>query len=568
MPSITDFINDNASGLAKALRQRMRPIHDPESDQLHPGIGGLLRSPRGLQGHIVTGVVKAYKTRRAVVLGMRMGTGKTTVAISSAHLRAEGRPYSCLISCPPTLAGKWEREIRAIVPNPVIVQVGGWEEWLMLARGRKARLTGPTFFISPLSTAKLGARWVPAVFTRKRLGESSRPLLCCPECFEPLKYRRLGKDYAMTMEHLKADKRKCHKCHAPCWQTCKPHKVAPSRIVKKYLNKWFDTAIIDESHMAKSDVTIAGEAFSHFVAAGKKVMILTGTLIAGRAIDLMPTLYRVFPQKFVSRGIGWNDHTKFNELYGRIETVSSHEERHQGGRIFSGRHKSRKKVMPGIMPSFYRDFLADCTIFCSLKEMMSGEAELPKLVEEMVDVPMSPAMAAEYACMKKALIGAFLKVRNEEPETAMKFIGTVAETLATWPDDPHGWEPIGYNDSTGVWHEVYRPVDMPDEISPKERRLLDLMAREKAEQRQVWIFVTRHATAERLLKVMVKNFISCAHLTASVPPVKREEWIRDYGPGMDCVLSHPGLVETGLDFFGYGPGKWGVRYNFSTLVHY
>lgn len=568
MPSITDFINDNASALAEALRHRLKPIHDPSVDQLHAGIDGLLRKPRGLQGHIISACVKAYQERNAIILGMAMGTGKTNCAIAITHLKAEGRPYSCLIVCPPHLCGKWEREIRSTVPDPVVIQVDGWEEWLLLARGKNAKLTGPTFFVSPLSTAKLGARWIPAVFTKKRLGGSPRSLLCCPECFKPITYYKMGEEKNATMQFLRKRKRYCRHCKSACWQNTKPHKVAPSRIIKKHLNKWFDTVICDEQHMMKAGDTLAGESFSHFVSAGKKVLILTGTLIAGRSIDLMPTLFRLFPQKFVSKGIKWDDLTKFNKEYGRIETASSQRQSIGQGSFFKGKHKSYKKVMPGVMPSFYRDFLADCTVFCTLKEMMQGSGDLPKLVESSEPIEMSQSMAAEYACMKKALVDAFMKVRNEDPETAMKFIGRLAETLATWPDDPSGWEPIGYTDRDGIWHEVYRPRDMEGEATPKEKRLVETILRERSEGRQVWVFVTRDATADRLLKLMVKSFISCAHLTTAVPPVKREDWIRDYGPGMDCILSHPELVQTGLDFFGNGPGKYGARYNFSTIIHY
>jgi hypothetical protein len=42
-----------------------------------------------------------------------------------------------------------------------------------------------------------------------------------------------------------------------------------------------------------------------------------------------------------------------------------------------------------------------------------------------------------------------------------------------------------------------------------------------------------------------------------------EEWIAKHAPGADVVISHPRLVETGLDLFD----KAG-KYNFPTLVFY
>ena len=44
---------------------------------------------------------------------------------------------------------------------------------------------------------------------------------------------------------------------------------------------------------------------------------------------------------------------------------------------------------------------------------------------------------------------------------------------------------------------------------------------------------------------------------------RREEWIARHAPGLDAVISHPRLVETGLDLFDKGG-----RHNFPTLCFY
>lgn len=566
MPSLKDFIEANAVALSDSLRQRLQPIHDHERDSLHPGLLGLLRKPRGLQGHIITAAAKALNTRRALFFGLAMGTGKTNVSIATAHLRAQGRPYSVLIVCPPHLVGKWQREIEETIPDPAIYQVNGWEAWLELARNRPA-ITGATFFISPLSTAKLGAKWVPAASMNRRLGE-----LTCPQCFKPLYYTTLGVRKPITRRMLTKSQRKCSECGSALWQYIRPHKIEPSVLIKRRFKRWFDYLINDESHLNKSAITKAGEAFSHFVGAARKIMVLTGTMIAGRAEDLRPTLFRVMPGRFVELGIKWDDIVKFNERYGRIEYVTDEHEtlmrRRNGVKYPAIKKQGSKKVMPGLMPSFYRDFLVDCTIFCSLKEMMEGADDLPKLEEIMVPVPMSPEMQAEYEVMKHKLVEALRKLRSDDKTTAMSFGGVVAEALCTWPDDPYGWETIGYHDKTGKWHGVYKPSEPSGDDSPKEKRLIDLILSERAAGRQVWVFSTRTATSKRLLKVMVKHHISCANLTVDVPPIKREQWIKDYAVGMDAVLSHPGLIETGIDLFGKADGDFGQPFNFCTLVHY
>jgi hypothetical protein len=52
-------------------------------------------------------------------------------------------------------------------------------------------------------------------------------------------------------------------------------------------------------------------------------------------------------------------------------------------------------------------------------------------------------------------------------------------------------------------------------------------------------------------------------LKSSVEPAKREEWIARHAPGCDVAISHPKLVETGLDLFDKGG-----RHNFATLIFY
>src|SRR5205814_5155950 len=52
-------------------------------------------------------------------------------------------------------------------------------------------------------------------------------------------------------------------------------------------------------------------------------------------------------------------------------------------------------------------------------------------------------------------------------------------------------------------------------------------------------------------------------LAAQVPMDRREDWIARQAPRLDVVLSHPRLVETGLELFDKGG-----RHNFPTLCFY
>src|SRR5262249_44408807 len=101
---------------------------------------------------------------------------------------------------------------------------------------------------------------------------------------------------------------------------------------------------------------------------------------------------------------------------------------------------------------------------------------------------------------------------------------------------------------------------------PKEQALVDLVKAERALGRQVWVFVQftdRHDVQGRLERLLKAAGLKVGILRASVELAKRGAWVARHAPGLDVVISHPKLVETGLDLFDKGG-----RHNFPTLVFY
>lgn len=559
MANITDFIHINAAGLAELVNQRLRPLHDPARDELHRGIAKLLRSPKGPQGHLITGAVKALKRQKDIVWAMSMGTGKSYCSIATTHCMAEGKPYTAIVVCPPHLVGKWEREVEATVKGPRVIQVRDWKEWLFVSRLRKDQITQPTWIITPISTAKLGGRWQPAAVTPHCLGDS--PL--CPQCFAPV----IGeKKEPATHDWLSASKRFCPHCRSPLFGYQGQHYYEGSKLVKKHMRWLKPTLILDEAHQAKSATTFAGLALGHLIAAAHKVMLLTGTLIAGKSEDLRPTYFRLFPQRFIEQGLGWKDETEFAKRYGRMETKVKYTTKDPGlAKEITKKSGTVRKVRPGIMPQLFRDFIADRTIFCSLKEM---KIALPELKETVTPITMAPEQAAEYHHMSDKLLYQFNRLMHTDRPMAMRYLAPVAEALMTWPDDPCStWPSIGYKDWDGQFRAIYEPKPIPEQITPKEEELFRIIDQNKAEGRQCWLFSTRIDTTERIRTLASRRNLSCGCLHASVHPVKREQWIAEQAPDMDCIISHPKLIETGIDLFsttGMGPRK--RPYNMCTLI--
>src|SRR5204862_7617046 len=67
----------------------------------------------------------------------------------------------------------------------------------------------------------------------------------------------------------------------------------------------------------------------------------------------------------------------------------------------------------------------------------------------------------------------------------------------------------------------------------------------------------------RLEKLLQDAGLRVAWWRAGVPLGRREEWIGEHAPELDVIVSHPRLVETGLDLFD----KSG-RHNFPTICFY
>src|SRR5205823_6516535 len=100
-------------------------------------------------------------------------------------------------------------------------------------------------------------------------------------------------------------------------------------------------------------------------------------------------------------------------------------------------------------------------------------------------------------------------------------------------------------------------------IRAKEQALLDLIRGEKGQGRKVWVYVhytDKHDVQSRLERLFKEAGFRVGVLHASVPLATREAWIAEHAPQLDVMVSHPRLVETGLDLFD----KSG-SYNFPTL---
>lgn len=353
-------------------------------------------------------------------------------------------------------------------------------------------------------------------------------------------------------------------CGSPLWRmNGQLRRYVPALYIKRRLRNFFRYLILDEAHEEKRATTAHGHAAGALASCCRKVIALTGTLIGGFAEHLRPLLFRLAPRSLVREGLGWSNATAFNERYGRIETRITEKSGVLGEdhRMSRGSKTTVKSVRPGIMPALFGLHLLDKAVFLSLNEVADN---LPALEEECLPVRMDAELARAYRQdVERPLVEAIKEMTKRRDG---RLLGAMIQTLLAYPDYPFAWEPVGYHDG-GVFITVATPPNLPEDvIRSKEQALIDLVRDEKSCGRKVWVYVQftdRHDVQGRLERLLQEAGLRVGLLRSSVPLARREEWIAEHAPQLDVVVSHPRLVETGLDLFDKSD-----RHNFPTITFY
>lgn len=550
--------------LGDQATRSIAPLHDPAKDGLLPM--ETLRAPYEPQAHVITAGVKTLRRQRSLLLNGEMGVGKSLCGQLMCHAHAGGKPYYGMIFCPPHLCDKWERELRMTIPGVRVRQIRHFRDLIPL---RGVKPTGPEWCIVSQSTAKLGTAWKPAY----RKSRALDGICLCPSCGVLIEKETTedGEKIFVPVdpEDLAKNRLFCQHCKSALWQYIrKPDRWPAAIYTHKKLKGVFRYLIADEAHQSCGEDTATANSLGSLAAACRFTVAMTGTLINGYANSLRTMLLRLAPRSLVDDGFGWADKMPFNERYGRIERrVTTKESRGPRNSYSRGSQRTTKYVRPGVMPTLFGDHLIDKTIFLGLADVADN---LPELDERVIPVDMDAEQREAYDVLENALASA---LKSMVARGDKRLLGAMVQALICYPDRPYGWREIGYyQKSQDSDAQVWIPVVTPKELNaftvrPKERALVDQVLAEVAEGRQVWVFSTMSDTRDVLERL---RFLLSAHnlrvkilRSGDVETREREAWIAKHGPEYQVVLSHPELVETGLDLLD----REGT-YNFSTLMFF
>ena len=559
--NLTGFIETFKDAIAQRVVESYPPLYRPSEN------GGklprLLRTPLGAQADAIRGAALSLEAHRGTTVVGEMGTGKTFIGAAAAHMAGFQR---VLVLCPPHLTKKWKREVEQTVPfaqATIVTSITDLEK-LRLSTG-----SGPLFVVMSRERAKLSYRWKAAVIERWAVSkgrlvrdeETGKPFCvpCCPDCTAQI----TDKDgVPLTDEDLNRRKRVCEQCGAPLWQadSSSLRRYPLSDYVKHRMKGFFDLLVTDEVHEYKSRGSAQGIAAGILADACGKSLSLTGTVMGGYASTLFHLLYRFSPE--IRTEFGRSDEHRWIQRYGFEEHSIGKPDNNavEDGRN-SRRRKYRKVVRerPGLVPSALFHLIGN-TVFLRLSDVASG---LPDYEEQVLLSSMDSEEDSTGYSQRSAYDTVFEELRKKLAEALKKgskrLLATYLQTLLAYPDgctkgetvfDPATGEPI-----------VQVPPLSHEKLYPKEKSLLELVAAERMEGRRVLVYATHTGTrdiTERMDDILTRHGFRVAVMKAdAVAPDKREAWVADkVKQGIDVMICHPRLVQTGLDLIDFQTVCW------------
>ncbi len=598
--SITAYLRAWSSQLGERILATYPPLQAVE-DPPSPLIGQLLRRPFPAQALAIMGVVKRWNKACAAAVIAECGTGKTLISLAAAHVHSAGRPFTGLAMVPPQLVEKWAREAFRTVPrirvffidglrartsanghagvNEVRLRHGrivreGLRTTLTELRLRKTAHTArerwdsicqsPALFIVGRDRGKLSYFWRHAYAVAESgryQGSVVNPDTGCPIYLGEDGERLLRADFKKAKlseilgNHNSDEPRKPRRAiYSALWQAdgTKTRRFAPVDFIGRYTPDFFDYAIADEVHELKGD-TAQGNALGTLAACARHTVVLTGTLLGGYADEVFNILYRLEPAKMVAEGFEYGEAgvRAFTETYGLLEKVTVIEPTDNA--CSEARVTKRVRRRPGASPLLFGRFLMSLGAFISLEDISEA---LPPYREEVVSVEMDPQLKEAYKKLEEDV-----KCTLKQHRGNQSVISVALNALLLYPDRPFhfgdlfGWE---YDPETQRREKflIAETEDLDEErVYAKERRLVEEVKAELGCGRRCQIYAVytqKRDVTRRLERILSDAGIRVAVLTTEVPPEAREAWYeRQLRAGVQAVICHPKLVQTGLDLIEF-----------------
>ena len=558
---LAQFIDKYRDAIAQRVVESYPPLYRPS--QNGHGLPRLLRSPLGAQADAIRGVTLSLAAHQGTNVVGEMGTGKTFIGASAAYAAGFRR---VLVLTPPHLTRKWKREVEQTVPKAraaIVASITDLEK-LRLSTG-----PGPLFAIMSRERAKLSYRWQAAYIERwatsrgglirdEETGEPFR-VPCCPICASQI----VDKDgVPLTAEEMGRKRRTCAGCGSALWQADPkgPKRYPLADYIKKRMKGFFELLVTDEVHEYKGRGSAQGIAAGVLADSCGRSLTLTGTLTGGYSSTLFHLLYRFSPA--IRTEFGRSEEGRWIQRYGFEEhTIGKDDDESVEDGRFSRRRRYRKVVRerPGLAPAALFHLIGN-SVFLRLSDVASG---LPSY-EEQILLSSMDSEPDSYGYTQRGAYGTLYEKLREALADALakgsrKLLSTYLQSLLAYPDGCTRGETVFDPESEDVLVAV--PPLSEEKLYPKEKALLDLVAAERMEGRRVLVYATHTGTrdiTERMSGILTRHGFRAAVMKAdAVAPNRREVWVaQQVEKGIDVLICHPRLVQTGLDLIDFPTIVW------------
>ena len=564
-----------------------------------------MRRPFAAQALAIMGVVKRWSEARTAAVIAECGTGKTLISLGAVEVHSDRKQFAALAMVPPQLVEKWAREAFRTLPRVRVFFIDGLRgqtksnghvgvNEVRLRNGRIVReglrttLTelrlrrtsrtarerwnsicgSPALFIVGRDRGKLSYFWRHAYHLARcgrYQGSVLNPDSGCPVYLGEDGERLLSPDFkkAKLSEILgnrngDESRRSRRAVYSALWQAdgTRVRRFAPVDFIGRYMPGFFDYAIADEVHELKGD-TAQGNALGTLAACAERIVVLTGTLLGGYADGVFNILFRLEPTKMVNEGFEYGEAgvRVFTESYGLLEKITVIEPADNA--CSEARVTKRVRRRPGASPLLFGRFLMSLGAFISLEDI---SVALPPYREEVISVEMDPPLKETYKKLEEDVKAALKEHRGNQ-----SVMSVALNALLLYPDRPfhlgnlYGWE---YDPETQRRERflIAETQNLREDFAyAKECRLVQEVKAELAHGRRCQIYAVytqKRDVTRRLEHILANEGIRVAVLTTEVPPESREGWYeRQLRAGVQAVICHPKLVQTGLDYVEYERAK-------------
>lgn len=372
----------------------------------------------------------------------------------------------------------------------------------------------------------------------------------------------VGKAFRI-LDHL-AEWERGEPCNTPLYQSTPNPRRYPMAIWLRKRKHLYDFVLLDEAQEYRTKGS-AQEKAAHRLCEGKPTILLSGSIMSGKASSLFSNMWAV--SKRFRGEFGRDQMTEFITRYGyRKILVEVPQDKAQNISVYGAQSDRVQELggkirnlgeAPGVLPLFVLTHLMRQAVWMHKADL---DNELPPAYETREEVAMLQDQAEYYeelqgAVVKqvvqdrfdKLLAGRLLGALGQVPSYADLCTSDVGNGTGTF------WT-VRYPEHIGIENPVAAVPLLPTETDlPKEQWLINKVRSELAEDRNVVVFVyhTGGGLPQRLQRVLKNAGIDSSYLNSHKVKAKdgvREAWLdHEIANGCRVLLVNPTAVQTGLN---------------------